>query len=413
MVPNLKSLPDALYCISNMAPKAASTASGNGPRTARRWVVRYDDPNWVVPAAGGLLRGVISQPEIGDEAKRYHTQAYVECVGIPSNKQVAGALNIPWSKKGEVREHSLHLVAAFGTRDENLAYCSSTKYCHPHSQGDIKFDFDSASLVANDSFCNCEEAKHKGQQAPPTMTGTWPAMDGSAGGRGRTYGQILEAIMAGKKWPDLLKISVPLCAQCHGWIDKMIAQFQLQPKFAKYPHEACCKSIGLHGIPFADEKWQHCAVVIGNAGIGKTQWALSHFNDKGALFVTHLDDLKAYDEMRFDGIVFDDMCFTQQPLQSQKYLLDWEDDRTIHLRYSNARIPAKTRKIFTCNWGEFPFDETNTAVMDRAFIVETDKSKVSQRGKPPPCAVYRSTSRSRSPRRNVDEYGNKPYHFKF
>ena len=124
---------------------------------------------------------------------------------------------------------------------------------------------------------------------------------------------------------------------------------------------------------------------------------MSHFGDKGCLFVTHSDDLKAWDPKRYDGIVFDDMSFTHMPLSAQKFLLDWKDDRTIHCRYANAHIPAKTKKIFTCNWGEFPFDKTNSAVLDRCFVIETDIYKTSKREQPPPCEAY-VRERSRSPR---------------
>ena len=97
-------------------------------------------------------------------------------------------------------------------------------------------------------------------------------------------------------------------------------------------------------------------MLVGNPDTGKTQWAMLHFETKGCLFVTHVDDLKAWDFDRHDGIVFDDMAFTQMPLQAQKYLLDWKDDWTIHCRYAKAHIPAKARKVLTCNWGEFPLD---------------------------------------------------------
>ena len=408
--------------VFTMAPKTTATAK-RAPRVGRKFAVRYNDMDWEPPAPSGHYRGGIQQPEVGNETERDHWQCYVETTGPISTKQCAEMLNIPWVKKDQEREHSLYLAVAGGTREENTAYCGSTKYCKTHSKGNFKFVFDESgdgAMVPDASFCDCELAEHKGRSAEPTIVGTWPALDGSAGGnnngggRAEVYDDILAAIKAGKKWPALLAINVAVCAHVHAWIDRMILLFQLQPKFSDHSHKSCCKSVGMKGIRWDDPVWQHSVVVVGNAGIGETQWAMSHFNDKGCLFVTHIDDLKAWDPDRYDGIVFDDMSFLQLPLQTQKYLCDWNDKRTIHCRYSNAQIPARTRKIFTCNWGEFPFDLGNTAVMDRLYVIETDKNRGSRRAQPAPPEAYSDSDaeascardghereRSRSARRGV------------
>ena len=73
----------------------------------------------------------------------------------------------------------------------------------------------------------------------------------------------------------------------------------------EFPSTTMVGAIGKKSIPFGGAKWQQSAVVVGNLGIGKTQWALSHFNEgKGALLVTEIDDLLAYCQSEFDGIVF-------------------------------------------------------------------------------------------------------------
>ena len=43
---------------------------------------------------------------------------------------------------------------------------------------------------------------------------------------------------------------------------------------------------------------------------------------------------------------------------------------------------------------------TNTAIMDRCFVIETDMTKTSKREQPPPCEAY-ERERSRSPRGSV------------
>lgn len=120
--------------------------------------------------------------------------------------------------------------------------------------------------------------------------------------------------------------------------------------------------------------------------LGKRNGRISHFNDgKGALFVCQMDDLQAYKPEKFGRIVFDDMLSKHLPVSTQKHLLDWKDPRTINCRYFNAEIPAKTKKIFTCNWDAFPFKEDDAAIADRIFKVELDKGTKSRRDKPPQC----------------------------
>lgn len=88
-------------------------------------------------------------------------------------------------------------------------------------------------------------------------------------------------------------------------------------------------------------------VIHGTAGSGKTQYALSQF--KNPLLVSHMDDLRTFNQDEHDGIVFDDMSFGHYPRESNIHLLDWDVDRSIHCRYSCAWIPARTKKIFTSN----------------------------------------------------------------
>jgi len=96
-------------------------------------------------------------------------------------------------------------------------------------------------------------------------------------------------------------------------------------------------------------------VVVGDSGIGKTQYALSHFETP--LLVSHMDDLRDFKADEHDGIVFDDMNFHHCPRTAQIHLTDKDQTRSIHCRYATASIPKNTRKIFTCNENGFPFIE--------------------------------------------------------
>lgn len=107
-------------------------------------------------------------------------------------------------------------------------------------------------------------------------------------------------------------------------------------------------------------------VLIGRSNIGKTQFAKAHFMNP--LFVSHMDKLREFDAAVHDGIIFDDMDFKHLPRTAQIHLTDWDEDRDIHARYGCAKIPANTRKIFTCN--TMCVDHYDEAIARRIKIVE-------------------------------------------
>jgi len=89
-------------------------------------------------------------------------------------------------------------------------------------------------------------------------------------------------------------------------------------------------------------------LIVGEAGIGKTTWAKRTI-PKPCLFVTHIDDLRKFKVGFHVSILFDDVSVTHFPETAQIHLVDWENPRSVHVRYGTARIPAGVRKIFTCN----------------------------------------------------------------
>lgn len=96
-------------------------------------------------------------------------------------------------------------------------------------------------------------------------------------------------------------------------------------------------------------------IIIGPPGCGKTNWAKLHAA-KPALFVTHLDRLKEFDETYHKSIIFDDMDFNHLPRQGQIHLVDYENPRDIHIRYNIVNIPAGVQKLFTANFMPFTTD---------------------------------------------------------
>jgi len=95
------------------------------------------------------------------------------------------------------------------------------------------------------------------------------------------------------------------------------------------------------------EKGQKTMILHGKSGCGKTCLAKAILPT--ALFVTHMDQLKNFDPEMNEGLIFDDMNFNHQPREAQIHLMDCYDDRTLHVRYTTAEIPAGTPKIITTN----------------------------------------------------------------
>lgn len=99
-------------------------------------------------------------------------------------------------------------------------------------------------------------------------------------------------------------------------------------------------------------KWAHnflydkSVILWGAAGIGKTEYA--KYLLPNALFVSHMDDLGGFNS-HYDGIIFDDMSFIHLPRTAQIHVLDIDNQRSIHIRYKTATIPAHTKKIFLTN----------------------------------------------------------------
>lgn len=135
---------------------------------------------------------------------------------------------------------------------------------------------------------------------------------------------------------------------------------------------ACQRYEIFHG-PF---RWSHnflfdrSIILWGEAGIGKTEYA-KYLLPK-ALFVSHMDDLGSFNE-DYDGIIFDDMDFRHLPRSAQIHITDVDNNRSIHIRYKIASIPAHTKKIFLTNVfnGEI-FDINDAAINRRLQIIHLE-----------------------------------------
>lgn len=112
-------------------------------------------------------------------------------------------------------------------------------------------------------------------------------------------------------------------------------------------------------------------ILTGPTATGKT--ALAKALLPLALMASHIDAIKSYDSTRYEGIIFDDMAFTQWPREAQIHLADTAEDRDIHCRYVNATIPAGTPRIITSNrqpWEVLDIDDD--AINRRCFCVKVN-----------------------------------------
>lgn len=105
-----------------------------------------------------------------------------------------------------------------------------------------------------------------------------------------------------------------------------------------------------------DNTAKRTIILLGQSGVGKTTWAKRNM-PRPCLFVSHMDDLKQFRRKYHVSIIFDDMDFTTWPRTSQIALVDFDNPRSIHVRYTVAQIPEGIYKCFTCNKYPFDYDE--------------------------------------------------------
>jgi hypothetical protein len=125
-------------------------------------------------------------------------------------------------------------------------------------------------------------------------------------------------------------------------------------------------------------------VLWGETNVGKTEYALAHFDVP--LVVRRRDDLKRATGGT-DGIIFDDVNFSDWSPEDIICLLEMEKPRSLPARYSDAFIEADTPMVFTTNKKPkriFPRGETSAqrAAIKRRYASVRVKRPLQVLGRP-------------------------------
>lgn len=128
-------------------------------------------------------------------------------------------------------------------------------------------------------------------------------------------------------------------------------------------------------VPPLEVDRKRAIVIVGPTGIGKTQWALAHFNNP-----VHVRDKNDYCRMgdTTDGLVIDDMPFHQWDPLSLLRLVDVEVDITQDVKYSHRVIRKGMPRFIISNgwrlfWNPRTPQVTAEAIARRcvAYVVKT------------------------------------------
>lgn len=110
---------------------------------------------------------------------------------------------------------------------------------------------------------------------------------------------------------------------------------------------------------------KQAVVITGKSGAGKTAWSLAHWTKP--FLVSHIDQLKEFNPLVYDAIVFDDMSFNHWPVSSCIHLVDVEMPRFINCRHTMGYLPKGMPRMFTSNLAYRELFNFGNAEQERAI----------------------------------------------
>lgn len=197
----------------------------------------------------------------------------------------------------------------------------------------------------------------------PKKEGSLILVDSCSGSQGKRsdLAEAISALKEGKSVHEVWHLYPTTMVRYHRGIEA--AAVHLAPKRVKTGWDLSTFRIR---IP-TEDLGKKSLICHGKPGIGKTELAKSVL--PGALWVTHMDDLGNFVAGEHTGIIFDDMEFGHLPRVAQIHLLDCDNDRSIHVRYKTAHIPAGTKKIFTTNTPEGRIVDLDDGAIERRVTI--------------------------------------------
>lgn len=265
---------------------------------------RVWDPNGVA-FDDNTTRFVYCQLERCPSSGRLHWQGYIELLQAVGLKRVKEVLECDWT----------HLEPRRGTQVQAIDYCKK-------SESQVR-DEDGSPL-------NFEWGE--------------PARDGvrNAASKNANYAKMLEA----STYQEALQLCQELEPADYVRYGASVKR-GLMAHFLKVSLFIRPLSDFTHD-PIPETIFKRLAVVFtGKSNAGKTAFALAHF--KQPYLISHMDQLKEFNPLEHDGIVFDDMSFRHLPPETCIHLVDLEYDRFIHCRHHTGFLPKGMPRMFTSN----------------------------------------------------------------
>lgn len=134
---------------------------------------------------------------------------------------------------------------------------------------------------------------------------------------------------------------------------------------SKFPNDVSAKKFSANDFQVPLLNWRHCGVEVdcwlltGLSGIGKTQYALAHFEKP--CVITQVNDWRNFSDLT-DGLVFDDISFSKWTFDKLLALFCSDKPVRQNVKFDSRQIPVGMKRIITCNSAEqFWPRPTNTA----------------------------------------------------
>ena len=346
------------------APQAASPKSKPGTKKTFSPLSK----NWCF--TGWVLKGAKGPEDIWSKYGAASARPIVTYVGGKLEKTKTGQVHWQGWLQFSTRKRATGVMKILPSREYHISLCKGTE-------------------AENEVYCK----KTDTQLSPFVCFGAFTTQ-----GKPNQIAQLEAAVRAGKSkkflWQNFFSI---MTTRYRGVYEGMV---QLAPNENKsdYP----LHKFGWEPLKFGlqtkfDSPVSNTWVLAGEAGIGKTEFALAHF--KRACLIKHTSELNLFDAAEHDGIVFDDFDaeLGKMPRETQVHLCEQRRSSGIRILYQVISIPGGTKKIFTTNRldGGILFPHTSLARRHKVRVLSAvDHKEVTKDARAPDEVVVEEADES-------------------